>query len=128
MYEYYNPNPLQLHVGDCEARALTKVLGITWDMAMVMLSNAAIQMAHTPTDKIVFNAVLRGNGFEREAVPNTCPDCYTAEDFVNEHFKGTYVLCFGDHVVAAVDGVIYDTWDCRKEVVHFYWHKKEVEE
>lgn len=127
MYEYYNPNPFQRQIDDCEQRALTKALGIDWDAASVLIANAAIQMGYTAGDKRPFYAVLRGSGFDREAIPNTCPDCYTAEDFAQEHFKGTYVLAFGNHVVAVIDGVIYDTWDSRKEIPHFYWHKKEVE-
>ena len=128
MYEYFNPNPLQRFIDDCAPRALVKALGIDWETAMMTLCNTAIQMASMPDDKQVFMAVLRGSGFEREAIPNTCPDCYTAEDFANEHFKGTYVLCFGNHVVACIDGILYDTADCRTFVPHFYWHKKEAEE
>lgn len=125
MYEYYNPNPYQMDTDDCTLRALTIALNVDWYTAHVLMDNMAMQMGFISGDKKeVFFAVLRQYGFEREAVPNTCPDCYTAEDFAQEHFKGTYVLAFGNHVVAVKDGIIYDTWDSRKQIPHFYWHKK----
>ena len=128
MYEYYNPNPFQRHIDDCAVRALAKVLGIDWETASVMLDNSAIQMGYTPNHKEVLMAVLRASEFDREALPNTCPECYTAEDFAQEHFKGTFVLDFGSHVAAVIDGTIYDTADIRKDVPHFFWKKREVEE
>lgn len=127
-YEYYNPNPMQKHIDDCYKRALTKVLGITWDAAHILMSSMALRIAENSNDKSTLWMVLRENGFDREAIPNTCPDCYTLEDFANEHFKGTYVADMGNHVAAIVDGVIYDTWDSRKMIPFFYWHKKEEEE
>ncbi len=129
MYEYYNPNPFQLDTDDCTLRALTKALGVDWDTAHVLMDNMAMQMGLVGGGKKeVFFALLRQYGFDRNIIPNTCPDCYTAEDFANEHFKGTYILGFGDHVVSVVDGIIYDTWDSRKLVPHFYWNKKEEQE
>ena len=127
MYEYYNPNPLQRHIDDCYKRALAKALGVDWETAHVLLSNAALKMAGNDNHKETFMAVLRQNHFDREAIPNSCPDCYTLEDFANEHFKGTYIADTGNHVVTIIDGVIYDTSDCRKDIPHFYWHKKEDE-
>ena len=126
-YTYFNPNPFQHFIEDCAARALSKALSIDWDMASAILANAGIKMGYNADDKRVFYAILREQGFDREVIPNTCPDCYTAEDFCIEHPKGTYILGFGDHVAAVVDGTIYDTWDSRKEKPFFYWHKKEGE-
>ena len=125
MYEYYNPNPFQLQIDDCYKRALAKALDISWDMAHVLLSNSALKMGRNDNHKETFMAVLRQNHFDREAVPNTCPDCYTLEDFANEHFKGTYIVDTGSHVVCIKDGIIFDTWDSRSEIPHFYWKKRE---
>jgi hypothetical protein len=29
------------------------------------------------------------------------------------------------HVVAAIDGKLYDTWDSSGETVNFYWYRKD---
>ena len=54
-------------------------------------------------------------------MPNTCPDCYTVDDFCHEHQTGKYLLALFEHVVAVVDGYYYDTWDSGRKVVLYYW-------
>ena len=82
-------------------------------------------MADMPSSNGVWGAVLRQHGFYREAIPNTCPDCYTAADFCHDHPKGIYVLGFGNHVATVIDGVIYDSWDSSQEVPQYYWYRKD---
>jgi len=122
-YVFYNPNPVGRFTIDCMPRALSKVLDIDWDTASVLLCNNAIKMATVECSNEVLAAVLRQNGFYREVIDNNCPDCYTAEEFCNEHFKGTYVLGFGEHVCAVIDGVIYDTTNPSKTVPLYFWYK-----
>ena len=81
-------------------------------------------MADMPSSNSVWGAVLRKHGFKRTAIPDTCPDCYTAADFVMENPHGVYVLGFGNHVATAVDGVVYDSWNSTREIPQYYWHKE----
>lgn len=124
-YSFYNPNPVGRLVGDCVPRALAKALDTDWESAKVLISNASFQMADMETGDSVWGAVLRKNGFYREIIPNECPDCYTVEDFCNDHQEGVFVLYCGGHVCAVKDGVVYDTQDSRYEIPEYYWYKKE---
>ena len=124
-YVFYNPNPIGRFTNDCTVRAIAKALDIDWDSASVLLCNSAIKMGDIESSNQVFAAVLRQNGFYRAVIDNECPDCYTAEDFCNEHFKGTYILSFGDHVCTVVDGIIFDTWDSSAERPISYWYKND---
>lgn len=125
-YEFYNPNPIgRLNVGDCAPRALAKALDIDWDSASVLLCNAAIKMGEIENNKSVLAAVLRQNGFYRKVIPDTCPDCYTAEDFCKDNPSGIFILGFGEHVCCIKDGVIYDTDDSRSMIPLLYWYKKQ---
>ena len=63
-------------------------------------------------------------GFYRKTIPNTCPACYTAEDFCIDNPRGTYVLGFGGHVATVVDGDLYDSWDSSQEIPVYVWSKK----
>lgn len=123
MWVKYNPNPTARHVGDCTVRALSKALGVDWETAYALLAKNGFLMGDMPSSDSVWGAVLRQNGFYRYAIPNECPDCYTAEDFCKDHPTGLYVLGFGGHVATVVDGNIYDSWDSSKELVQFYWTK-----
>lgn len=120
----YQPNPAGRNVGDCAVRALTKALDIDWETAFAELSSAGYMMADMPSSNSVWGAVLRKHGFKRTAIPDTCPDCYTAADFVMENPHGVYVLGFGNHVATVVDGVVYDSWNSTREIPQYYWHKE----
>lgn len=123
----YNPNPVSRKVGDCAVRAISKALGMGWEAAYIALAMNGLAMGDVMNADSVWGSLLRQHGFYRTAIANSCPDCYSARDFCDEHPYGTYVLGFGGHVATVVDGDIYDSWDSSNEVPQFYWHRKEEE-
>lgn len=124
-YIHYNPNPAGRMVGDCAVRAVAKALNVDWETAYVAIVSNGFAMSDMPTSDSVWGSVLRQNGFYREAIPNTCPNCYTAEDFCRDHPDGIYVLGFGGHAATVVDGDLYDSWDSSHGVPQYFWYKKE---
>ena len=125
MWKEYNPNPVGRKVGDCAIRAVAKALDISWEEAYVLVMVNGFRMGDMPSSNSVWGSVLRQNGFSMKAIPDSCPDCYTAEDFCEECPKGTFVLGFGNHVATVIDGVIYDSWDSSKEIPQYVWYKKD---
>jgi hypothetical protein len=125
MYIHYNPNPTGRQVGDCAVRAVAKALGWDWEKAFSAMAVNAYLMGDMPSSNSVWGSVLRQNGFYRQSLPNSCPDCYTAEDFCRDFPRGVYVLGFGSHVATVVDGNLYDSWDSLDEIPQYYWYKKE---
>lgn len=125
MWQEYNPNPAGRRVGDCSVRAVSKALNTDWETAYKLIVSAGFAMGDMPSSDSVWGAVLRKHGFYRKAIPTTCPDCYTAEDFCMDHPRGVFVLGFGGHVATVVDGVIYDSWDSRREIPQFFWYRKD---
>ena len=123
MYIYFQNNPTGRNVGDCSVRAISKALGISWEAAYLKLATNGLLMGDMPSSDGVWGSVLRQNGFTRSAIPNSCPDCYTAEEFCKEYPTGTYVLGFGGHVATVVDGDLFDSWDSSQEIPQFYWHE-----
>ena len=127
MWSDFNNNPTGRKVGDCAVRAVSVALGVDWETAYTKIAAAGFAMGDMPSSNSVWGAVLRQNGFYRQAIENTCPDCYTAEDFAKDHPEGVYVLGFGNHVATIRDGTIYDSWDSRYEVPQYYWYRKDDE-
>lgn len=125
MWIEYNPNPAGRQVEDCSVRAIARALNIDWETAYTLLASAGFAMGDMPHANSVWGAVLRENGFYRNSLPNTCPDCYTADDFCKDHSTGIYVLGFGYHVATIVNGNLYDSWNSLNEIPQFYWYKKE---
>lgn len=122
-YKFYNPNPVGANVGDCSVRAIAKALDISWEDAYIKLTINGLNMGDIISNDNVWGSVLRQNGFYKEIIPNTCPDCYTAEDFCMDHPIGIFVLGFGNHTATVVDGDIYDSWDSSKSIPIYYWYK-----
>lgn len=124
MYIPYNPNPTNRRTDDCVIRAVAKVLDIPWERAYIMLSVKGLEMYAWGNSNDVWGSLLRENGFVREIIPNTCPDCYTIEDFCRDNPTGTYVLGTGTHAVAVVDGNYYDTWQSGEQTPIYVYRKE----
>lgn len=126
MYQHYNPNPVRTDgVGDCSVRAIAKALDISWEKAYTILSANGFLMGDLLNSDLVWGSVLRQNGFKRDVVPNTCPDCFTIADFCAEHPKGVYVLKSDNHVATVVDGTLFDAWDSSANIPQYFWYKEE---
>ena len=125
MWIEYNPNPVGRKVEDCSIRAVAKALNISWEQAYALVTSAGFNMGDMPHSNGVWGAVLRQNGFYRKSLPDTCPDCYTAKDFCEDHPKGIYILGFGRHVATVINGNLYDSWDSSEEIPQYYWYKEE---
>ena len=121
MWIEFNPNPNGIRVGDCSVRAICKAIGEKWETAFARIALEGFIMGDMPSSDAVWGNVLRRNGFERRTIPNTCPECYTAEDFCRDNPQGIFVLAFGGHVATVVDGDLYDSWDSRKEIPIYYY-------
>ena len=122
---YFNPNPNGSRTGDCVIRAIAAVTGQTWDTTYTAVALQGYALADMPSANHVWRAYLKSRGFSRAIIPDTCPDCYTVNDFADEHPKGAFVLGTGNHAVAVVDGTVLDTWDSRNEIPIYYFYKEE---
>lgn len=125
MWVKFQPNPCGRNVGDCAVRAIAAALNVDWETAFELIAANGYKMGDMPSSDSVWGSVLRQNGFYRSAIPNTCPDCYTAEDFMIDHPRGTYVLGFGGHVATVKNGQLYDSWDSSQEIPQYYWYRKD---
>ena len=123
MWIEYNKNPAGRRVGDCAVRAVSVALGTDWETAYDLLAQAGYNMADMPSSDSVWGAVLRQNGFYREAVSTICPECYTVKDFAEDNPHGIYVLGTGQHAVTIRDGDYYDAWDSGNEIPIYVWYK-----
>ena len=123
MWREYNPSPSGRRVGDFAIRAIAKALNVDWEMAYIMVAVEGFIEADMPSSNAVFGSVLKKNGFKRYVIPDSCPACYTVSEFCYDNPEGTFVIGTGSHVVTAVNGDYYDTWDSGQEVVQYVWEK-----
>lgn len=124
MYVNYNSNPHGNRVGDCVIRAISTALNEEWEDVYMDIADRGLMMGDMPSSNHVWGSYLIDNGFVREVIPHTCPDCYTAREFCMDHPDGTFVLGTGTHAICVKDGNYFDTFDSGDEVPVFYFRKE----
>lgn len=127
MYKHFNENPKGKNVGDCTVRAISKAMGTDWGKTYLALCVQGYLDCDMPSSNAVWGNFLRANGFERHVIPAACPECYTVDQFCEEHPDGTYILALSGHVVCVQDGAIYDSWDSGEETPIYYFERSKRE-
>lgn len=122
-YINYNPNPDRKLVGDCVVRAISCVLDLDWERVYMELAVQGFMMHDMPSSNDVWGHYLFSKGFRRYIVPDTCPQCYTVEDFCKDNPQFIGILATGTHVIAIKDGNYFDTWDSGSETPIYFWQK-----
>ncbi|MBR5124383.1 MAG: hypothetical protein IKU90_04555 [Clostridia bacterium] len=123
-YKFYNAHPYKLSVDDCVKRSVALTTGIDYPLVQKGLNEhkkitGAKRFYDHPNPRSYMENVL---GFKQVAVPpkadGTKP---TVGEFAASHPCGRYVLSLSGHWTACIDGIVYDTWDCRdKRVLSYY--------
>ncbi len=126
VWQEFNNNPHRRRAGDCAVRAVSIALGVDWETAYAMIAFKGFQMGEVMSSNDVWGAVLKDHGYYRGIIPNTCPECYTVEDFVKSNPVGVYVIASSNHVATAKNGLLYDAWNSEKEIPIFVWYMKEL--
>lgn len=120
MFEFYNPHPDGKFVGDCVKRAFCKVTAEPYREVQKQLNAIKREIGgEAYNDNRVWQEFIKRHGWFKINFPSKrgerMMDGFT---FCEEFAKGTYVLSMAGHLCACVDGVIYDTWDCRSKCVY----------
>ena len=123
-YIYYNPNPKRRRGSDCVIRMLCKICDFDWESAYLALSSIALARYDMPSSNDIWEEYLTSLGFTKSLLPMDCPNCITVREFLSANNKGTFVLCTGSHVVAAINGNYYDAWDSGDEVVSYFFERR----
>lgn len=129
-YAYYQPNDKDVKdkMGDCQIRALSKVLNLTWLETFDMI----IPICREAQTSAIFcggatfaKANMEKLGFKYTGVSNKKGTKRpTVRSFAKDHPTGRYVLSVANHVVACVDGKYYDTWDCGGYSLYGFYEMK----
>lgn len=130
-FKYFQPNKKDLKdkVGDCQIRALCKVLELTWLEAF----DLTIPICRDLQTYTIFdcdlkktNAAMESLGFQYTGISNKKGTRRpTVDSFTKEHKTGRYIVKVAHHVVAVVDGHYHDTWDSGHCCMYGYYTLKE---
>ena len=120
-YKFYNAHPEGKRVKDCVKRAITLVAQMDYHQVQLELNRYK-----KVTGAKVFNDRKNCNAYcenvlhmSKLSFPATKGQFrMNGAEFTRAYPKGRYILNMAGHWTACVDGVIYDTWDCREKCVY----------
>lgn len=131
-FRYHNANPKGHRTGDCVYRAIATSTGKTWDEVLDGLVEIAHKYKYSVGCPECYGRYLESLGYSKMKQPRK-PDNtkYTGHDF-DEYLSdqgrlfGYDIVAHigGHHIVAIVDGTVYDTWDSTDGSIGNYWIRK----
>lgn len=124
MYKYYNVNPRGIHTNDCVKRAIAVATGMDYKKVQLELNRykkvtGAKRFSSDRNPHRYVEEVLHGKKIE-------LADGTNAEDFCLSYPKGRYILDMKEHWSCIVDGVIYDSWNCSRQMVYYAYEVQAI--
>jgi len=119
MYKYYNANEHNKFVNDCVIRAISTAEDRSWSETYDDLSRIAKKNGIL-LDDVNFVEPLLDYRYNRVKTY----DNETVGDFIDRHNIGIYLITMPNHITTAIDGVVYDTFDCRDRTIWDAWKVK----
>ena len=118
MYKYYNANSKGNFVNDCVVRAIAVAEKKSWDEIYDKLSDIA------QDEGILLDDVEFVEGYLDKRYRRVCNYSKTVGEFIDEYPKGTFLVTMDGHITVIIDGVLYDTFDCRNRRMFCSWEVK----
>ena len=115
MYKFYNANTKGNFVNDCVVRAISVAENKSWNETYEELSDLA-QIEGVLLDDVEFVENYLDKRYMRE-----CHYSKSVGEFLEEFPAGTYLVTMKGHITTIIDGVLYDTFDCRDRRMWCAW-------
>ena len=119
MYEFYNANSRGNFVNDCVVRAISVAECKPWDKTYDELSELA------QSEGIILDDVRFVDNYLDEKYQRVPFYSETVDELCDEYPYGTFLVTMLGHITVLIDGVIYDTFDCRDRIVWNVWRVDE---
>ena len=114
-YRFYNANVLGKYENDCTIRAISFATGKSWDETYERLSDIA-QYEGTMMDDRNFIRKYLNNKYRRLPIKAD-----TVGEIAAEYPDNILLITMNGHITCCIDGVLYDTFDCRNRVMWCAW-------
>ena len=119
-YVFTNPHPDGKIVGDCVKRAVCLTTGMSYKETANLLNKIKREIGEKDyCTKKCCNEYVKRFGWKKLSFPaEKGKPRMNGQRFAEQYRKGSYILNMAGHWSSCIDGVIYDTWDCREKCVY----------
>lgn len=118
-YRYLNLNPLGLSENDCVCRAITFASELPYEVICEKLWLTAELYDCERLCKYCYSNFIT-NVLKYKEV--NC-DKLTIGEFADKNPYGTFLIRISGHLTVIKDGVLYDTFDCRRRMCDTVWKR-----
>lgn len=123
-FVYENVNPKNRKTGDCVVRAITKASGLSYEEVYAGLCSIGKKTYRMPDSKQTYEKLLEQLGYEKYPMPKHSDNTkFKVHELIDLCSNRTIIISMANHLTCAIDGIVYDTWDCRSYCVGNYWIK-----
>lgn len=134
-FYFYNANPHNKFVGDCVIRAICTALEQSWEQTVRELTEIGIKYGYLVDEPKCYGRYLESKGWVKCKQPRKKDNTkYTGREFCEKlqewssdiptSVDGRYIAHIGGHhMVAIVNGRVFDTWNSTGGCIGNYWVK-----
>lgn len=125
-FRFYNANPKNKFTCDCGIRAISTATQIPYNQVVMELAEMQCTTGYDVGDTKLINKYLQSKGWIKHTQPRKADNTkYTGKEFCERaHYYENYIANIGGHhIVAIIDGRVYDTWDSTDGCIGNYWTK-----
>ncbi len=116
-FKYYNRNPNGYKIPDCVIRAISTAMQIDYYSVIKLLHKNAIMYGCDDLCVCCYEKLLDLD-FE---LPHFFGNDRTVEEIADRFCNEILLIRIKGHLTTSMKGIIYDIWDCSKELVTDFW-------
>lgn len=118
MYRFYNVNPMGKLEEDCVTRAIKLALNEDYDTVQYKLHLIA-ELFNCDALCVCCYKHLLDDVYKLPRI--TTHIGKPIKEFLCMYPKGVYLIRVDGHLTCAIDGTVYDIWDCQNEIIDIIW-------
>lgn len=125
-FHYHNQNPRNRITTDCVIRAISTATGIPYNQVVMEMAELQCRTGYDDGDAKLYDKYLSYKGWAKRPQPRKDDGTkYTGKEFCERaRYNDRYVANIGGHhVVAIVNGKVWDIWDSTDGCIGNYWIK-----
>lgn len=135
-FHYYNANPRNRITTDCVIRAITTALEQDYNTTVMEMAEMQCKSGYDDGDKKLYDMYLQSKGWVKRNQPRKWDNTkYTGKEWCEqlqedigyagggEHLKHIVANIGGHHVVAIINGKVWDIWNSTDGCIGNYWVK-----
>lgn len=128
-FHYHNQNPKGRITTDCVIRAISTALELPYNQVVMEMAELQCKTGYDEADSKGIDAYLKSKGWVKHKQPRKDDGtkytgkefCQEAQEYTIDYPSRMIANIGGHHIVAIVDGRVWDIWNSTGKCIGNYW-------